>query len=203
MLPDSAPTSIRIGNPGILFASHARNLAITILSNTTTDQHVTNICRSAYAELRPHKQHQPPSDSHCNQNSPLCLCSLKVRLLQLPPLWLTSIHFTHASKSTKFCSKFSNGNPASVIMYSLFCAAYTGYQSTQGLTTRFQPCASTLSPTLLPPISLRFYPSTPLPDTSVYPRTHAPCVFLSLKLSHLAFSQRAFSFTFILGDGRV
>ena len=34
-------------------------------------------------------------------------------------------------------------------------------------------------------ISFSFYPSTPLPDTSVHPRTHAPCVFLSSKLSHL------------------
>ena len=69
-------------------------------------------------------------------------------------------------------------------MYSLFCAAYTGYQSTQGLTTRFKPCAST-SPTLLPSILLSFYPSTPLWDTSVHPRTHAPYVFLSSKLSQL------------------
>ena len=76
-------------------------------------------------------------------------------------------------------------NPASVIMYSLFCAAYTGYQSTQGLTTRFQPCASTLSPTLLLSISLSFYSSTPLQDTSVHPQTHTPCIFLSSKLSHL------------------
>ena len=70
-------------------------------------------------------------------------------------------------------------------MYSLFCAAYTGYQSTQGWTKRFQPCVSTLSPTLLPSISLSFYPSTPLPNTSIHPRTHAPCIFLSSKLSHL------------------
>ena len=70
-------------------------------------------------------------------------------------------------------------------MYSLFCATVTGYQSAQGLTTRFQPCASVLSPTLLPSISLSFYPSTSLPDTSVHPRTHAPCVFLSSELSHL------------------
>ena len=68
-------------------------------------------------------------------------------------------------------------------MYSLFCAAYTGYQSTQGLTTRFKPCAST-SPTLLPSILLSFYLSTPLPDTSIHPRTQAPCVFLSSKLSN-------------------
>ena len=40
-------------------------------------------------------------------NSPLCLCSLKVRLLQLSPLWLTSIHSGQTSKSTKFCSNIS------------------------------------------------------------------------------------------------
>ena len=57
-----------------------------------------------------HRQHPPPSDSQCIQNSPLCLCSLKVRLLQLP-LWLTSIHSGQASKSTKFCSKISNEIP--------------------------------------------------------------------------------------------
>ena len=70
-------------------------------------------------------------------------------------------------------------------MYSLYCTAYTGYQSTQTLTTRFQPCASTLSPTLPLSISLSFCPSTLLPDTSVHPWTHAPSVFLSSKLSHL------------------
>ena len=69
-------------------------------------------------------------------------------------------------------------------MYFLFCATFTGYQSGRGLTTRFQPCASTLSPTLLLSISLSFYPSTPLPDTSVHPRTQAPSVFFSSKLSH-------------------
>ena len=52
MLPDSAPTSIQVGNSDIPFVTHARNLEITILSNTTMDKHVTNICRSAYAELR-------------------------------------------------------------------------------------------------------------------------------------------------------
>ena len=39
-------------NSDIPFASHARNLGITISSNTDMDKHVTNICRSAYAELR-------------------------------------------------------------------------------------------------------------------------------------------------------
>ena len=52
MLPDSAPTSIRVGSSDVPFVTHARNLGITISSNTTMDKHVTNICRSAYAELR-------------------------------------------------------------------------------------------------------------------------------------------------------
>ena len=34
------------------FVIHTRNLGITISSNTTMDKHVTNICRSAYAEFR-------------------------------------------------------------------------------------------------------------------------------------------------------
>ena len=38
---------------------------------------------------------------------------------------------------------------------------------------------------LLLSISLSFYLSTPLPDTSVHPRTHAPPVFLSSKLIHV------------------
>ena len=51
MFSDSAPTSIWVDNSNISFVTHARNLRITISSNTTMDKHVTNICRSAYAEL--------------------------------------------------------------------------------------------------------------------------------------------------------
>ena len=51
-LPDSAPTSIWVGNSDIPFVTHARNLRIPISSNKTMDKHVTNLCRSAYAEPR-------------------------------------------------------------------------------------------------------------------------------------------------------
>ena len=51
MLPDSAPTSIRVGNSDIPFASHARNLGIIISSNSIMDKQFANICGSAYAEL--------------------------------------------------------------------------------------------------------------------------------------------------------
>ena len=50
--PDPAPTSVRVGNSVIPFATHAKNLGFTISSNTTIDKHATYICRSAYAELR-------------------------------------------------------------------------------------------------------------------------------------------------------
>ena len=45
VLPDSAPSSIRVGNSDIPFVTHARNLGIAISCNTTMEQHVTNICR--------------------------------------------------------------------------------------------------------------------------------------------------------------
>ena len=91
--------------------SHARNLGITISSNTTLDKHVTNICRSVYAEPRRISSVRHLLAVSATKNSPLCLCSLKVRLLQLPPLWLTSIHSGQASKRTKFCSKISHEIP--------------------------------------------------------------------------------------------
>ena len=52
MLPDSAPTSIWVGNLDIPFATHARNLGIIISSDTIMDKHVTDVCRSVDAELR-------------------------------------------------------------------------------------------------------------------------------------------------------
>ena len=70
-------------------------------------------------------------------------------------------------------------------MYGLLCATFTSYQSAQELTKRFQPCASTLSPTFLLSISLSFYLSTSLPDTSIHPQTHALSVFLSSELTRL------------------
>ena len=106
MLPDSAPASIWVGNSDIPFASYARHLGIMISSNTAMDKHFTNICRSAYDELR-----RISSIHHLLTVKPtqtLCLCSLKVRPLQLPPLWLITIHSGQASKRTKFCSKISN-----------------------------------------------------------------------------------------------
>ena len=52
MLPVPASIFIPVRNYDIPVASHARNFGITISSNTTMDNHVTNNCRSAYAEQR-------------------------------------------------------------------------------------------------------------------------------------------------------
>jgi len=46
------PTSIRVGDTDICFSSSARNLGFTITSDMTLDKHISNICRSAYFELR-------------------------------------------------------------------------------------------------------------------------------------------------------
>ena len=61
------------------------------------------------------------------------------------------------------------------------CTIMGGFDPIPNLVVR----GSAPSPTVLLSISLIFYPSTPLPDTAVHPRTHTHSVFLSSKLSHL------------------
>jgi hypothetical protein len=50
--PTSQPTSVQVANTDISFSSSARNLGFTISPNMTLDKHISNICRSAYFELR-------------------------------------------------------------------------------------------------------------------------------------------------------
>ena len=84
-----------------------KNLWITISSNTTMDRHVTNICRSTYGELRRISSIRHPLTVNATQTL-LSAFVLSKSLLQLPLLWLTSIHSGQVSKSTKFCSKISH-----------------------------------------------------------------------------------------------
>ena len=46
------PSSMRIGNSEVLFVSSVKNLGVTLDCNFYMAQHVLNICRSAYSELR-------------------------------------------------------------------------------------------------------------------------------------------------------
>ena len=46
------PSSMRIGNSEVLFVSSVNNLGVTLDCNLNMDQHVLNICRSTYIELR-------------------------------------------------------------------------------------------------------------------------------------------------------
>ena len=104
---DDSHSSIQVGNSDIPFITHARNLGITISSNTTMEKRVTNICRSTYADL------------WCISNihhlltvsaTKTLLCAFVLSVLEYcnSPLWLTSIHYGQASKGTKFCSKISH-----------------------------------------------------------------------------------------------
>ena len=145
------------------------------------DKHVTNICRSAYAELR-----RISSIRH--------LLAVSATKTLLSAFVLSKLDHCNSllCGSTQFTldklQRVQN-SAARLVMKSR-----TGYQSAQGLTTKkCHPCASTLSPTLHLSILLSVSPSTTLPDTSVHPRTHPPSVFLSSELSHLVKS--AFSFT--------
>ena len=51
-LPPSAPSFISIGNSNITLSTSARNLGVTFTDTLSMDKHITNICRSAYIELR-------------------------------------------------------------------------------------------------------------------------------------------------------
>ena len=46
------PTSVNINNTPVSFSSTVRSLGVTLDQNLSLQQHVTNICRSAYSELR-------------------------------------------------------------------------------------------------------------------------------------------------------
>ena len=51
-LPNPQTTSIHIGDTDILFSLQAKNLGVTLTNNLSMEKHVTNICRSAYIEIR-------------------------------------------------------------------------------------------------------------------------------------------------------
>ena len=51
-LPNPHPTSIHIGDTDIPFSLQAKNLGVTLTNNLSMEKHVTNICRSAYIEMR-------------------------------------------------------------------------------------------------------------------------------------------------------
>ena len=50
--PNPPPTPIHMGNTDISFSSQAKNLGVTLSSNLSMEKHVTNVCRSAYVEIR-------------------------------------------------------------------------------------------------------------------------------------------------------
>ena len=161
MLLDSAPTSIPADNSDIPFVTHARNCGMTISSNTTMDKHVMSICRSAYAELQ-------------RINSIHHLLTVNATKTLLSAFVLSKLDYCNflLCGSPQFIlgklQRVQNSATRLVVKSrSFFCAAFTGYQAIQGFTERFQPCGS-FSQTLLLSISLSFYLSTPLPDTSIH-----------------------------------
>ena len=51
-LPLSSPASISVGQSDIPFSHSAKNLGVTLTSDMSMDNHVGNVCKSAFAELR-------------------------------------------------------------------------------------------------------------------------------------------------------
>ena len=50
--PNAQPTSLRIGSAGCPFTTSARNFGFMISNNMSFDKHISNVCRSAYVEIR-------------------------------------------------------------------------------------------------------------------------------------------------------
>ena len=48
--PNAQPTCLRVGSAGVLFKTCARNLDFMM----SLDKHISNVCRSAYMEIRRH-----------------------------------------------------------------------------------------------------------------------------------------------------
>lgn len=48
----SLPSSLKVGDSQIQFSTTVRNLGVTLDSNLNMSQHVTNVCRAAYIQLR-------------------------------------------------------------------------------------------------------------------------------------------------------
>ena len=46
------PASLRVGKAGIPFTTCARNLGFMIWGNPSLNKHISNVCRSAYVEIR-------------------------------------------------------------------------------------------------------------------------------------------------------
>ena len=87
------PSSMRIGNSEVLFVSSVKNLGVTVDCNLNMTQHVLNICRSAYIELRKIGSIAHVPFTHCSSdsNSRLCFHSVPLGLLQLPTRWLSTV----------------------------------------------------------------------------------------------------------------
>ena len=179
----SASTSIQAGNFDIPFITNARNLGITISSNTTMDKHVTNICRSAYAEL------QRISSIHhlltVNATKTLLSAFVLSKLDYCNSLLCGSSQFildnlqrveNSAARLVMKSRKCDHVQPLLSNLHLLPGRSRINYKISTlcFIFTNFSPvCIAQL---------LSVYT---LPDTSVHPQTHAPSIFLSSKLNHL------------------
>ena len=109
----------------IPFASHARNLRITISTYITMDDRITYICRSIYVELR------CISRIHClptvNATTTfLCAFFFFFFKLDYRNFLLSGSPQYILDKLQSLVMEFS-----SMVICSLFCAVYTGYQYAQ------------------------------------------------------------------------
>ena len=71
---------IHIGDADVPFVSSVKNLGITLDSNLSMSQHISNTCKAAYIQIR-QKFHTTPSHHSSNPNPRMLSCPLSLRLL--------------------------------------------------------------------------------------------------------------------------
>ena len=132
--------SMRIGNSEVLFVSSVKNVGVTLDCNLNMTQHVLNICRSAYIELR-----QIGSICHLltAQATQALVCAFILSRMDYcnSLLAVQSFSLTYSRKFRTQLHDLSVGQK-NLTMSNPFFSRYTGFQSGHEYSTKSPRFAS-------------------------------------------------------------
>ena len=172
-----------IGSSEVLFVPSVKNLGVTLDCNLNMTQHVLNICRSAYIELR-----QLGFICHLLtvQVTQTLVCAFNLSRLDYcncllagcPQFLIDRLQKVQKAAARLICraKKLELSDP--------FFSRYTGFQSGHEYSTKFACFASMYSQALDHNTSLNFFICTLPVEISVPPQVHAFSNFLVLIPKH-------------------
>ena len=158
------------------FPSHAKNLSVTHSNNLSMEKRVTNICKSAFVEIRrisnihyylitdTKKKHLVCAfvlsklDYLTTDTTKTLVCAFVLSKLDYCNSVLSGCpnQFLTNCNRSKILQQDSSSKLTSKNLSNPFFENSTGYQSTQESTTKSQPCATVLSLKLTHSICLNF-----------------------------------------------